>query len=203
MDPLCAHNSCVSSAFQGLSNGISYGAKVRFTHSVVMSILFSSGSLCQQFLKILKNTKDHSLQLGSFVFLFKSIVCILTNLRQKSSSLNHAISGFIAGIVWSQDTAVNSQVALYLFSRNIVGHTKLLNKKKLIKFSEFVVKNSFVITTVLCWAVVMTLYETFPDSLQISLTSSMKFLYSDSDNWKGWRHCVPYCDEFLKLIEKF
>lgn len=37
---LCPHSSCVLSALKGFSNGLSYGAKVRFTHSLVIAVLF-------------------------------------------------------------------------------------------------------------------------------------------------------------------
>ena len=46
----------------------------------------------------------------------------------------------------------------------------------------------------------MFVFETHPDKIQTSLASSMQFLYRDSDKWRGWRHCIPYCNDILSLI---
>ena len=132
MDKLCPHTSCIYSSAQGLSNGLSYGGKVRFTHALVMAILFSNEPIYQKLQRVLKNTGEHSGKLGLFVLVFKSLVCVLTKHRNKSCSSNHAISGLITGLVWAKDTPVNSQITMYLFSRNLVGHAKLLHKKNLI-----------------------------------------------------------------------
>ncbi|OMJ87334.1 hypothetical protein SteCoe_10929 [Stentor coeruleus] len=200
MENLCPHQSCLCSSMKGLSHGIAYGAKVRFTHSLVMAALFSNDPLWLKLYKILKNTQEHASKLAIFVTIFKSLVCILTKLTGQSSSRNHAISGLLTGLIWSKDTSVNTQVTLYLFSRNLVGNAKLLHKKKIINFPDFLVQNSFCILTVLCWGIVMYLFETHPKELQNSLTSSMDFLYKDSDKWRGWRYCIPYCDHVLKVL---
>lgn len=200
MEKTCPHESCVHSSLQGLSNGLAYGAKVRFTHSLVMSLLFSKEPLKLQLLKILKNTQEHSGKLGFFVMFFKSFVCALSKIRGKKAS-NHAISGFFTGFIWAKDTPVNTQITFYLFSRNLVGYVKLFHKKKLFSVPAWLENNSFCILTVVCWGIVMYLFEAFPNSLQSSLVSSMKFLYKDSDNWNGWGNCVPYYNQALKLLE--
>ena len=41
---VCPHHSCMISAIRGLRNGLYYGGKVRFAHSIVMAILFQTGS---------------------------------------------------------------------------------------------------------------------------------------------------------------
>ena len=56
MDKLCPHTSCIYSSAQGLSNGLSYGGKVRFTHALVMAILFSNEPIYQKLQRVLKNT---------------------------------------------------------------------------------------------------------------------------------------------------
>ncbi len=38
----CEHHSCLMSALMGARNGLIYGGKVRFAHSLVMSLLFYS-----------------------------------------------------------------------------------------------------------------------------------------------------------------
>ena len=171
---------------------------MRFTHSLVMSILFSHDPMQKRIKKILQNTYEHSSKLGSFVFIFKSLVCLLTKIQGRPSPLNHAISGFFTGLVWSKDTPVNTQISFYLFSRSLVGNVKLLRKKGVIPACPWLEKNSFCILTVICWGIVMYLFEAFPGKLQSSLVSSMDFLYHDSDQWRGWKYCIPYCNQFLE-----
>lgn len=201
MEKLCLHDSCFKSAIQGLSNGVFYGAKIRFTHSLVMSILFSSGSVRQRLKKILHSTKDHAKNLGCFVFIFKSIVCLLVKLLKRQSPVIHFFSAAIGTISYIEDSPINTQTAFYLLSRGLMGGVKLLNKKKIINTGKWIEKNSFSITTILCWGSVMTLFEVYPKSLQSSLTNSMEFLYHDSNRWEGWRNCIPYCNQVLSFLK--
>jgi hypothetical protein len=45
--------------------------------------------------------------------------------------------------------------------------------------------------SIICWGLVMFLFEANKSSLQPSLSSSMQFLYKDSDVTRGWRDFVP------------
>jgi peroxisomal membrane protein 4 len=202
MDKLCAHDNCFHSAIKGFTHGLSYGAKVRFTHSLVMAILFSSEAPLQKLWRIFKNTKEHSTKLACYVILYKSLTCIIAKLTQTKRSLNHAIAGTLAGYVWFEDTSVNAQIAFYLLSRNLIATVKYLYRTNQIQVSDWLVNHSFTILNTLSWGFSLYLFELDSSVLQNSLTSSLVYLYKDSDKWNGWRHCVPYLDFLLKLISK-
>ena len=66
-------------------------------HSVVMMILFHNGSLKEKLQKILENTIEHARKLGSFVFLYKLLVCLLNKIKKKQEPIHSLISGSVAG----------------------------------------------------------------------------------------------------------
>ena len=67
-----------------------------------------------------------------------------------------------------------------------------LQKKKIIPETE-----AFSYVSIIVWGIVMYLFERDKDTLQRSLSSSMTFLYHDSDRYSGWRDFVPfYVPEF-------
>ena len=79
----------------GLRNGIYYGAKIRFFHALVMTFLFREGSIKEKIKVILQLTKEHAKNLGIFVFCYKSLVCVLNNLRGSHSKLHNLIAGAV------------------------------------------------------------------------------------------------------------
>ena len=92
-----------------MRNGMYYGAKVRVVHALVMTILFGKGPLKQKLISIIKLTWEHSRNLGIFVFLYKSLVCVLSKLRNKTSDVHSLISGAVCGyIIFGEKTSVNS-----------------------------------------------------------------------------------------------
>ena len=57
--------------------------------------------------------------------------------------------------------------------------------------------NAFSTVSIIVWGIVMFLFERDKTTLQRSLSSSMTFLYHDSDQTNGWRDFVPfYVPEF-------
>lgn len=62
---------------KGTRNGIVYGAKLRFSHALVMSFLFRSGSIQSRWAGIVKATRQHATALGTFVFIYKSMLYLL------------------------------------------------------------------------------------------------------------------------------
>lgn len=202
MSKLCAHNSCFHGAIKSMTHGLSYGAKVRFTHSLVMAILFSNESLIGKLVKIFKNTKEHSSKLALYALIYKSISCFLVQTTNCQRSLYHGIAGLIAGFVWFKDTPVNAQIAFYLLSRSIVAKCKFLYKNNYLPVGEWAANNGVWVLNMLAWGMSLYLFELDSSVLQNSLTSSMVFLYKDSDKWLGWRYCIPYLDTLLKIIRK-
>ncbi|CAG9323768.1 unnamed protein product [Blepharisma stoltei] len=203
MNSPCLHENCGKSAVKGLASGLGYGAKVRFTHSIVISALFGKGNLKKRVLQIIKNTTEHSKNLGVYVFIYKSLLCFITKIRGKAAPGNSAMSGLISSyFIFSKETPVNSQITLYLFSRILTGSTKLLYARKIIPAMPWLEKWSFALLTIFCWASVMYLFEKDKTCLQSSLASSMDFLYVDSEKWKGVVDFIPFGESLQTYFGK-
>jgi peroxisomal membrane protein 4 len=174
---LCDHSNCMISALKGLRNGMYYGGKVRFVHSLVMTILFRSGSLKSKIISIIKMTWEHARNLGVFVLFYKSIVCILRHLFKSRTPIFNFISGFIASYLFlsREATAVNMQIMLYLLSRDILALANIVSNNYMNGWS------GFTLTSMTVWGIVMFLFEYNSKLLQSSLTASMNFIYKESD----------------------
>ena len=95
-------------AIRGARQGLYYGGKVRMTHSIVMQYLFGRGTIMEKLKTSIKLSWIHGRNLGSFVFIYKLIQGILTQLYGKK----HPVFGFIAGIIgaffiWRERNTVN------------------------------------------------------------------------------------------------
>lgn len=74
----CKHDNCLIAAIRGFRNGLYYGGKVRFAHAIVMAILFQSGvSPLEKLKNAVKLAWTHGRNLGSFVFVYKVVQCVL------------------------------------------------------------------------------------------------------------------------------
>ena len=105
---------------KGWRNGVYYGGKVRFVHSLVMMLLFKPKTKANV-LQIFKLAYEHAFNLGKFVFIYKLIVQILDKYIQKNTS-NTFIAGTIGGaIAFGTKTPVSYQLFLYFLSRNFAG----------------------------------------------------------------------------------
>ncbi|EGR27419.1 hypothetical protein IMG5_196010 [Ichthyophthirius multifiliis] len=187
--PPCNHKSCLISSFRGLRNGIYYGGKVRLVHAIVMTLLFKKGTIMHRIKHILQLTYEHAKNLGLYVFLYKSLVCILNRIRQKQSKFHNFISGFICGsYIFGEKTSINQQIVLYLLSRVLYGGAQSLSKKGYLPQWKF-----YRILATICWGIVMFLFEDDSSTLQSSLTSSMEFLYKESDKKiYYWTQLLPF-----------
>ncbi|KAL4478309.1 hypothetical protein ABPG72_009545 [Tetrahymena utriculariae] len=174
----------------GLRNGIYYGCRVRFMHSIVMSLLFKSGSVYDKIVNVVQPTYEHGKNLGMYVFLYKAIVNFLEFVRRgKKDKIHSLVAGAIIGrYVFGEKTPVNHQIVLYLLSRNITGGVTNLQARGIFPKMKF-----FPILAAICWGLVMFIYEVDKLSLQKSLSDSMDFLYKESDlNLKHWTELVPF-----------
>lgn len=180
---------------KGLRNGLYYGGKVRFVHSLVMMLLFKDINK-SNIKQILKFTMEHALNLGKFVFLYK-LSCILLEKIYKKTSLNNFIAGFVCGyFIWGHKTPVNYQIVLYLFSRILIGLADMVYKKiqkRNGRKDSKPGKMIYPLFAALIWGIVMWIFEVDKDSLQASLTSSMEFLYNKSNEaLRDWSELVPF-----------
>lgn len=102
--------------FKGLRNGLEYGSRVRFVHSLVMTFLFKKFN-AKTIKSIFKNAWEHAKKLGTFVFCYK-LTCLLLQKALGPRPLNSFIAGFIVGgLVFGKKTPINYQINLYLLSR--------------------------------------------------------------------------------------
>jgi peroxisomal membrane protein 4 len=173
----CGHESCTLASLRGFRNGLEYAVRVRAAHCLVMILLYRRDkSLTANFHFLYQATKEHGLNLGSFVLVFKLLRCQLMNRAGISRGLASFISGGVGGaVVWGRArTPINYQVVLYLLSRITVG---LVHHG--VNQGHLPDKEGFQPMASLVWAVVMYLFTVDSKALQGSLRSSMEFLYDD------------------------
>lgn len=116
-------------------NGIVYGGKIRFSHALVINLLYRSGPIKPRLIEVLKATRSHAEVLAVFAVIYKFALSILVN-DQVLGSNSRTLSKFIAGsfsswIVYSQHfnlfhPGITHQITLYCFSRVLVAGCKIL-----------------------------------------------------------------------------
>ena len=117
---------------KGLRNGVEYGSKVRFVHTLVMTLLFKDITL-QQIPALLKSicsmAFEHGKNLGLFVLFYKASYKALNAMLGVHSG-NHFLAGLVfGGLIFGRKTGVNQQIVLYLLSRVAMGLSSMLYKK--------------------------------------------------------------------------
>ena len=190
-------NKQVLSVLKGLRNGLEYGSKVRFVHSLVISLLFKRPNM-KQLINIFKLALQHGRNLGLFVLMYKSSIILLEKVVGKHQ-FNNFIAGFVfGGLIFGKQNPVNYQIVLYLLSRVLTALVGLAYKKYLKKRWERTEptlqrKLAFPLMAAMCWGLVMWLFTVDKSILQSSLTSSMQFLYIESNHkLKTLLELIPY-----------
>lgn len=174
-----------------------YATRIRAAHCLVMIILYRRDhSLNSNILFLYRAVKEHGLNLGGFVLLFKLLRCQLQNRLDISRGPASFVAGGISGaVVWGRSrTPINYQVVLYLLSRIVTG---LVHHQ--VHEGRLPDREAFRPMAALVWAVVMYLFTVDPKSLQGSLRSSMEFLYNDEQYTTIGRDGIP---KIQRLWEK-
>eukprot|EP01060_Flectonema_neradi_P010664 TRINITY_DN17751_c1_g1_i1.p1 TRINITY_DN17751_c1_g1~~TRINITY_DN17751_c1_g1_i1.p1 ORF type:complete len:235 (+),score=52.35 TRINITY_DN17751_c1_g1_i1:47-706(+) len=168
---------------KGLRNGMWYGAKIRFVHSVVMAILFSKGTLSGEIVKTLRNSWTHAKNLGSFVFIFKALLLLLKKVSGgQRASWHSAIAGLLGGsVIWSTNDPITVQINLYLMSRILFGAVKQGASGVDYNPTPADVATNYKVFGSVIWMCVMYQFYNHPLKLQASLTKSMEEIYLQSD----------------------
>lgn len=182
-------NRDILALVKGLRNGLVYGAKIRFPHSLVMTMLFRSGPFSEKMRFVYRATKQHARNLGLFVLTFKTMMLIQKKAANDKQQPHHAyIAGGIGGylIFGREKNNVNEQIVLYIFSRIMTGLARLSVKNKIIAEP----KHSFSVFAAVTWAIVMGLFFSDRDVLQPSLQASMQYLYLDSNKWTTLKNFI-------------
>ncbi|XP_026553426.1 peroxisomal membrane protein 4 [Pseudonaja textilis] len=166
---------------KGFRNGAVYGAKIRAPHALVMTFLFKSGSLKEKLKTILQATYTHSRCLSYFVFIYKGLMAMQSQMQGKKVPLHSFIAAFIGGwLVFGESNNINSQINMYLLSRILFGLSRLAVEKGYIPQPK---QDTFPIFAAMVWGIILWLFEYHRHTLQPSLQSSMTYLYDDSNVW--------------------
>ncbi|KAK9465587.1 Tim17/Tim22/Tim23/Pmp24 family-domain-containing protein [Lipomyces arxii] len=184
----------ILAVLKGVRNGLVYGGKVRFSHALVMTVLFRHGSASDKMKLVIKATREHARNLAMFVFIYKSTLYGLKNVNGKEQDSDAFLAGLLGGYyVFGRGgkSSVNQQIVLYVFSRVVLGLAKLSVKKKVLPGLKGDVGNRvWPVFAASCWGIVMYLFRTDPDVLQPSMKSSMDYLYLDSNHWDSLKTLV-------------
>ena len=193
---------------KGFAHGLTYGTKIRAPHAFVMTFLFKSElGLSDKIKRILKLTFLHARNLAAFVSIYKLCIEIqgLGSGRSAASSghpakqIHALIAGAIGGwIVWSHYNAVNYQIVLYLLSRIVVALVRVLARKGVYPFRHFSFKPSYPWLATGVWAIVMWLFEYYPETLHGSLAESMRYLYHESN--RRWTSPFDFLPSWQSLV---
>jgi len=179
---------------KGARNGIVYGVKIRFPHALLMSVLFGRGSWSDRSKVIYKATRQHALNLASFVTLYKSLLLMQRKLnRGKEASYHTFLAGLLGGyIVFGDRNAINEQIVLYVCSRVVASFIPRARSPgpDPSRPANTVQKpippdaKLFSVFAAVSWGAVMWLFAERGQTLQPGLHSSMRYLYRDSDVWR-------------------
>lgn len=191
---VCPHDSCFLAVLRGFRHGLVYGAKIRFPHALVMTFLFRDGTFMEKMKDILNATYQHSRNLALYVSLYKFVSCLMRHVRGTEDGLNALTAGAIGGaIMFGTNTPVNAQINMYVMSRVILGGVKAMNDYGYIPD----VPHAYTLFAAATWALVMYLFEFHKKHLQKSLTSSMTYLYHESNEWPQLKSADGILDWFL------
>lgn len=172
---------------KGFRNGAVYGAKVRFPHALVTTLLFRSGSIKDLSILILQATYTHSKNLAFFVTIYKILLTLFQKyniLVADACQLKHFVAAFIGGfLIFGRENKINEQINLYLLARVVYGLIKLLSHKGFLPKSGS--KISFPLFGAFVWGIAVWMFESNQWALQSSLQASMTYLYRDSNHWRS------------------
>lgn len=117
-------------------NGIVYGGKIRFSHALVINLLYRKGPLLPRLKSVLSATHDHAKVLASFAIVYKIVQKLLLReefLGSNSQSQASLLAGAIGGwMVYSNrypqlfSLGITHQITLYCFSRVVIALGKVI-----------------------------------------------------------------------------
>ncbi|KAK4053389.1 hypothetical protein OIV83_001553 [Microbotryomycetes sp. JL201] len=193
---------------KGARNGLVYGAKVRFPHALVMTLLFHSGSFRKRAEFVFKATKQHAFNLAKFVSIYKTALLFQKNLAGgKQRSADTFFAGLIGGwFVFGDRNPVNEQIVLYVVSRVITSFLPRATPPAPPSASSTARPSAsgvppppgapypksrpphpkvFSVYAAVTWGLVMYLFRERRDTLHGGMVNSMQYLYLDSEVWNG------------------
>lgn len=182
---------------KGFRNGVVYGAKIRFPHALVMTFLFGRGTPREKLAFILRATKQHALNLGTFTPLYKFITIALRRLFEAVGGKGDVpkwhslVAGLVGGyVVFGERTPVNEQIVLYTSSRIMASFLPRAKTpedwpKGKPKPTD---KSWFKAYATITWGVVMYLHQYRRETIQTGMVNSMDYLYHNAEKWDSLRN---------------
>ncbi|POS85497.1 peroxisomal membrane protein-like protein [Erysiphe pulchra] len=198
-------NAELLAVLKAARNGAVYGAKVRFPHALVITLLYRSGTLREKLSVILKATRTHATNLATFALIYKLSLLLLKHLSsdpRKDGNYDTFIAGLIGGyLVFGRRSAngrvssVSKQIVIFVFARVCLSLAQVLVKPAvgIVKDHQLSAKishDAWPIFAALSWGSVMWLFKWYPETLQTGLRSSMDYIYVQSDHWDSLRNFV-------------
>lgn len=146
---------------------------------------------------IYRATRQHALNLASFVTIYKTLLLCQRKFNRGKESRSHTfLAGLLSGyIVFGDRNAINEQIVLYVCSRVVASFIPRARSPApdLSRPVNPVQKpippdaRLFSAFAALSWGAVMWLFANRGQTLQPGLHSSMRYLYRDSEIWKDFK----------------
>ena len=163
-------------------------------------------SLREKLKIIFKSTRQHARNLATFAAIYKASMLVLrhSSPTQKEESPHTFLAGLLGGYMVfgrgkSGQSSVNQQIVIYVFARVVLGLAKLSVQRKRAgglglspDMKDRLNANAWPVFAAVSWGMVMWLFRWFPEVLQPSLKSSMKYMYvfHDPSKRKVWEHLL-------------
>eukprot|EP01006_Ploeotia_vitrea_P056210 TRINITY_DN68080_c4_g3_i1.p1 TRINITY_DN68080_c4_g3~~TRINITY_DN68080_c4_g3_i1.p1 ORF type:complete len:247 (+),score=6.08 TRINITY_DN68080_c4_g3_i1:38-778(+) len=202
LDSAIQNNTRLFSLVKAIRNGLIAGCKIRFPHAFVASFVSARGRTTEEsFTDIIEITTEHARRLGTFVFLFKTMLYSMEWAMSKEHPIQPFIAGLIGGwIVFGEKTRMTEQINLYLLSRILMALAKVILQKckngGVVEedgpLSSLISRYGFKIFASVVWGFVMWLFYCHTNDLQGGLRSSMTYLYKDSEKFNDWRSLIVH-----------
>ena len=170
-----------------------------------MVFLFRSGTVRDKLRLVLRATRQHARNLALYAGLYKLTLYVLRSTRpsQKELAPDAFVAGLLGGYIvfgrgGTRQSNVNQQITIYVFARVVLALAKLIIRNYLFRDryrqqrhaqAEFYGMgdsawtgkrmppvDAWPLFASLSWAFVMYLFRWYPETLQPSLRSSMKYM---------------------------
>jgi len=173
------------------------------TAKTSMIFLFRSGTIKDKLRLVYKATRTHALNLAKFASIYKVTLLALRQLRpmsNKEGRYDALLAGLLGGyLVFGRASprshrvsSVSQQIVIYVFARAVLSAAKVAVRPETgiipsINLEATISRNAWPVFAAGSWGAIMYLFRWYPDTVQNSLQSSMRYIYVDCDEWDGLR----------------
>lgn len=126
-------------ALRSARNGVVYGGKLRFSHALVINLLYRLGPMKPRLTQVFEATKSHAEVLAAFATIYQLGVRLLLHdqvLGGSKGMVKFLAGSFASWVVYSQHfgyfhPGITHQITLYCFSRVLLAAGKIAVDKYL------------------------------------------------------------------------